>query len=108
MQAILPVGAAVEHEDLRTQVAHDRISEPHFVASPQTRRSLKITPFNNPERQRAVDLIERMAAGDESALAAFYRDFAPTLYGLALKMMKDEKEAEDVLHLGQEPSVRCA
>ena len=100
MQAIGPVGAAVEHEDLRTQVAHDRISEPHFVMPSRTRHSLKITPFNNPERQRAVGLIERMAAGDEAALAAFYQDFAPTLYGLALKMMKDEKEAEDVLQEG--------
>ena len=98
MQAIVPVGAAVEHN--RTQVAHDRISEPHFVMPPRTRHSLKITPFNNPERQRAVGLIERMAAGDEAALAAFYQDFAPTLYGLALKMMKDEKEAEDVLQEG--------
>ena len=51
----------------------------------------------DPERQRAVELIERIAAGDEAALADLYRRFAPTLFGLALKMMKDRKEAEDVL-----------
>jgi RNA polymerase sigma-70 factor (ECF subfamily) len=45
-------------------------------------------------------MIEGMAVGDEAALAAFYQRFAPTLYGLALKMMKNEKEAEDVLQEG--------
>lgn len=63
----------------------------------------KITPFNDPadpERQRAVELIGRIATGDETALAELYRNFAPMLYGLALKMMRDNKEAEDVLQEG--------
>ena len=58
---------------------------------------LKVTPQDDPERQYAVDLLARMGGGDEAALAEFYDRLSPTLYGLALKMMKDVKESEDVL-----------
>src|SRR5208337_5278672 len=78
-----------EYYEIGTQVAFDHISAPR-----------KTSPFEGPERQHAVEMVERMAVGDEAALAAFYQRFAPTLYGLALKIMKDEKEAEVVLQEG--------
>ncbi len=54
----------------------------------------------NAERQRDVDLLARMAQGDEQAFAQFYRRSADGLFGLALKMMNDSGEAEDVLQDG--------
>lgn len=59
-----------------------------------------MTPSNDPEGHRCVGLLERMAAGEEAALAAFYQRFSPMLYGLAFKMLQDEKAAEDVLQDG--------
>lgn len=76
--------------------ANDVEERPHLVIeSPKTQR--KRTPQDDPERQAAVDLLARMGVGDELALAAFYDRFSPALYGLALNMMKDEGESEDVL-----------
>ncbi len=45
-------------------------------------------------------MIERIAGADEAALAAFYQRFAPLLYGIAFRIMKDEKDAEDVFQEG--------
>ena len=50
--------------------------------------------------QRATELMRRIAIGDEAALAELYAQLGPTLMGLALKMMGDRKEAEDVLQEG--------
>jgi RNA polymerase sigma-70 factor (ECF subfamily) len=87
--------------EIRTQVVFDHLSAFRSVSRTETRRrSPKTSPFDGPERQQAVEMIERMAGGDEAALAAFYERFAPLLYGLALKMMKDEKDAEDVVQEG--------
>lgn len=44
-----------------------------------------------------IALIERMAEGDETALAAFYDRYATPLFSLALKIVPNELEAEDVL-----------
>ena len=54
----------------------------------------------NPERQKDVELLARVAKGDEQAFAQFYRRTADGLYSLALKMMNDSGEAEDVLQDG--------
>ncbi|MDR3456559.1 MAG: sigma-70 family RNA polymerase sigma factor [Verrucomicrobiae bacterium] len=51
----------------------------------------------DPERKLVEALISRMAAGDQGALADFYDRFSPTLFGLALRILKDEVESEDVL-----------
>lgn len=60
-------------------------------------RGLRKTPLDDPERQVAVELIRQMGGGDEEALMAFYERFSPVLYGMALKMLRDENESEDVL-----------
>ena len=88
-----------EERELRARVNFDQGPSP-VRTLPETRRSPQMTSSSDTERQRAVELIERMAAGDEAALADFYQRFAPTLYGLATKMLDDEKEAEDVLQEG--------
>ena len=54
----------------------------------------------NPERERDVELLARVAQGDEQAFAQFYRRCADGLYGMAVKMMNDSSEAQDVLQDG--------
>ena len=54
------------------------------------------SPYD-PERKEIEGLIKRMSVGDQSALSAFYDRFSATLFGLAMRMLKDEMEAEDVL-----------
>jgi RNA polymerase sigma-70 factor (ECF subfamily) len=44
-----------------------------------------------------VDLIRRMAAGDREACAPFYDRFAPLVYPLVLRIVRDPTEAADVL-----------
>ena len=58
---------------------------------------LKRVPQGDPSRQAAVQLVMRMSVGDEEALATFYELFSPLLYGMSLKILHDEDEAEDVL-----------
>jgi RNA polymerase sigma-70 factor (ECF subfamily) len=87
--------------DPETQAPFDQISEGRLQRPKPPFR--KITPFSDPadpERQRGVELIRRIAAGEEAALADLYEFFRPVLFGLALKIMRDRKEAEDVLQEG--------
>jgi len=59
-----------------------------------------MTPPADPERRLDSELLVRVGAGDEAAFAQLYDRFAPGLYSLILKMMRDEREAEDVLQEG--------
>jgi RNA polymerase sigma-70 factor, ECF subfamily len=43
-------------------------------------------------------LVTAMAAGDRGALATLYERHAPLLLGLALKIVRERREAEDLLH----------
>jgi RNA polymerase sigma-70 factor (ECF subfamily) len=52
------------------------------------------------DNQYNADLVKSAADGDEAAFGILYRRLAPGLYGLALRMMNDAKEAEDVLQEG--------
>ena len=52
------------------------------------------------ENQFEAELINRIAAGDDSAFDALYKRFSGPLYGMAYRMMNDAKEAEDVLQEG--------
>jgi RNA polymerase sigma-70 factor (ECF subfamily) len=67
------------------------------VASTSSPGNDKPTSPADSERREIEALIKRMSAGDQSALAAFYDRFSPTLFGLALRMLKDETGSEDVL-----------
>lgn len=52
------------------------------------------------ERKLDADLLLRTAAGDEAAFGRLYDRFSPGLYSLVLRMVRDEREAEDVLQDG--------
>lgn len=53
-----------------------------------------------PDRQLEAELISRISSGDEAAFAALYDRYSPGLYSLVLKIVRDEKESEDVLQEG--------
>ncbi len=57
-------------------------------------------PDHESEKELEVQLISRIAAGDESAFALLYKRFAGSLFAVAQRMMNDPKEAEDVLQEG--------
>lgn len=59
-----------------------------------------MTPPSDPERRIDSELLVRVGAGDEAAFTQLYDRFAPGLYSLMLKMVRDEREAEDVLQEG--------
>lgn len=45
-----------------------------------------------------VALVRAIAAGDRDSLAALYDRYAPILLGMALRIIRDRREAEDLLH----------
>lgn len=45
-----------------------------------------------------VELVRAIAAGDRNGLAALYDRYAPILLGLAMRIIRDRREAEDLLH----------
>jgi RNA polymerase sigma-70 factor (ECF subfamily) len=52
------------------------------------------------EEKHAVDaqILQRVAAGDQAALGELYDRFSRPLYSVALRVLNDATEAEDVLH----------
>jgi RNA polymerase sigma-70 factor, ECF subfamily len=52
------------------------------------------------ERQLEAELLARVAAGEEAAFAELYDRFSPRLFSLVMKMVRDEKEAQDVVQEG--------
>ena len=47
--------------------------------------------------QRDVNLLRRIAEGDRSAFASFYDLYSGLLFSIAVRILNDNKEAEDVL-----------
>lgn len=45
-----------------------------------------------------VELVKAVAAGDRNGLAALYDRYAPILLGMAMRIIRDRREAEDLLH----------
>ena len=45
-----------------------------------------------------IHAMQRICAGDDGAVAELYDRYAPTALGLALKILRDAQEAEDVVH----------
>jgi RNA polymerase sigma-70 factor, ECF subfamily len=71
----------------------------NFLCSKRVAYS-SIAAVEEAENQFQTNLLRQIAAGDEAAFSSFYERVAPPLYGLALRMMNDAKEAEDVLQEG--------
>ena len=68
-------------------------------ASPELARPSTITMaipsmFPGSEDRR---LVERMARGDEQALAALYDRFAPALFGMAMRIAGERADAEEIV-----------
>jgi RNA polymerase sigma-70 factor (ECF subfamily) len=59
-----------------------------------------MTSAKEANRQIDAQLLVRIASGDEVAFGALYDRFSPGLYSFILKMVRDEKEAEDILQEG--------
>ncbi len=59
-----------------------------------------MTSTKEADRQHDAQLLAHIASGDEAAFGALYDRFSPGLFSLVLRMMHDEKEAEDVLQEG--------
>src|ERR1700722_7175741 len=47
--------------------------------------------------ERDVELLRRIAGGDRSAFSFFYDQYSGLLFSIAVKVLNDSKEAEDVL-----------
>ena len=47
--------------------------------------------------ERDVELLRRIAGGDRSAFTSFYDQYSGLLFSIAVKILNDAKEAEDVL-----------
>jgi RNA polymerase sigma-70 factor (ECF subfamily) len=47
--------------------------------------------------ERDVELLRRIAGGDRAAFASFYDQYSGLLFSIAVKVLNDAKEAEDVL-----------
>lgn len=58
---------------------------------------LGATPQSAMNEQPDLQLIERIVQRDKAAFAALYDRYAARLYGLALKMLRDEAAAEDAV-----------
>lgn len=63
------------------------------MASPRNPDGLEVRQ----REPRQAELIERVAAGDEQALAALYDETSRLVYGLLLRVLGDASTAEEVL-----------
>lgn len=52
------------------------------------------------EKETDEIILQRVAAGDDSAFAALYDRFSGRLYALALRILEDEQDARDALQEG--------
>ncbi len=52
------------------------------------------------EKETDESILQRVAAGDDSAFAALYDRFSGRLYALALRILEDEQDARDALQEG--------
>jgi RNA polymerase sigma-70 factor (ECF subfamily) len=66
------------------------------AASAYTRCGMEPAASADPRAHALLALIRRMAAGEESALAALYDETSAMVHGLAVRILRDEALAEDV------------
>jgi len=56
----------------------------------------RLSPQRSEDERETEALVGRMAAGDEHAMARLYDDTSRTIYGLALRIVREPAAAEDV------------
>ncbi len=66
-------------------------------SQPAARRLREFRGLDDPNRKLLEALIQRMGVGDQDALGEFYDRLSPTLFGLALRILRDEMGAQEVL-----------
>ncbi len=82
----------------RNMVCFPHPSAPAPSSIPAAARPVsRATPADDPDRQIDVALLRRIAHRDAEAMSLFYDRHSACLYGLALKMLWDEQDAQDVL-----------
>jgi len=71
---------------------------PAFSGRPARSFAVIIEPVNQPETQdRDVALLRQIAAGDRTAFAEFYDRHSTLMFSVAMKILNDNSEAQDVL-----------
>lgn len=56
------------------------------------------SPPSDAQHEADAQLLARIAQGDQAALGELYDRFSRPLYGAALRILNDSREAEDILH----------
>jgi RNA polymerase sigma-70 factor (ECF subfamily) len=70
------------------------------VPRSQFRKAEPVSAEHLQSRDRDVELLRRIAGGDQAAFAQFYDLYSNLLFSFAVKILNDAKEAEDVLQEG--------
>jgi len=60
-------------------------------------RESNVTETNQTDPNRDVELLRRISEGDRSAFSEFYDHYSPLFFSVALRILNDHKEAEDVI-----------
>lgn len=71
-------------------------SEPYSLVCP-ARADMVTDRGHSPDGAADVALAERIRSGDRSAFIAFYDRYATLFYSVAMRILNDRKESEDVL-----------
>lgn len=66
------------------------------MSEPQVSRT-RVASAGAADRQLLSDLLTELGSGDRSALAELYRRTSAKLYGICLRLMRNESDAQDVL-----------
>jgi RNA polymerase sigma-70 factor, ECF subfamily len=56
-----------------------------------------VTGANTTNQDHEIELLRRISEGDRAAFAEFYDLYSSLLFSVAVKILRDQKEAEDVL-----------
>ncbi len=56
------------------------------------------SPNLKPDEASDAELVAAMAAGDQAALGRLYDRFSPALTALGLRLLRNERDTEDLLH----------
>jgi RNA polymerase sigma factor (sigma-70 family) len=68
-----------------------------LIEAPKKNYSLPL--LNNPPFYTEAELVELLQQRDQKAFSVLYERYSTSLYGVILKIIPDEKEAEDILQV---------